>query len=100
MESFPTMSHAKFVHLHVHSAYSLSEGAIKIPQLVSLCEQEAMPAVAVTDTGNLFGALEFSLAARRAWRTADYRMPDRRGAAIRYGRLSGTARARAKAGFR
>jgi DNA polymerase-3 subunit alpha len=60
------MSHAKFVHLHVHSAYSLSEGAIKLPQLISLCEKEGMPAVAVTDTGNLFGALEFSLAARRA----------------------------------
>ena len=66
MESFMAMSHAKFVHLHVHSAYSLSEGAIKVPDLISLCEKEAMPAVAVTDTGNLFGALEFSLAARRA----------------------------------
>ncbi|MDC0033468.1 DNA polymerase III subunit alpha [Alphaproteobacteria bacterium] len=59
------MSHANFVHLHVHSAYSLLEGAIKIPDLISLCEKEEMPAVAVTDTGNLFGALEFSLAARR-----------------------------------
>ena len=66
MESFISMSHAKFVHLHVHSAYSLSEGAIKIPDLIKLCEREAMPAVAVTDTGNLFGALEFSLAARRS----------------------------------
>ena len=60
------MNHANFVHLHAHSAYSLSEGAIKISQLIGLCEKEAMPAVAVTDTGNLFGALEFSLAARRA----------------------------------
>jgi DNA polymerase-3 subunit alpha len=66
MGSFEAMSHANFVHLHVHSAYSLSEGAIKIPDLISLCEKQAMPAVAVTDTGNLFGALEFSLAARRA----------------------------------
>ena len=66
MESFGTMSHAKFVHLHVHSAYSLLEGAIKIPHLISLCEKEAMPAVTVTDTGTLFGALEFSLAARRS----------------------------------
>jgi len=65
MGSFETMSHAQFLHLHVHSAYSLSEGAIKIPHLISLCEKEGMPAVAVTDTGNLFGALEFSLAARR-----------------------------------
>ncbi|EPY02719.1 DNA polymerase III subunit alpha [Magnetospirillum fulvum] len=51
---------ADFVHLRVHTAYSLSEGAIKIKQLVKACEKMAMPAVAITDTGNLFGALEFS----------------------------------------
>jgi DNA polymerase-3 subunit alpha len=60
------MSHADFVHLHVHSAYSLSEGAIRIGELVNLCVAERMPAVAVTDTGNLFGALEFSEAAAKA----------------------------------
>ena len=60
------MSHADFVHLRVHSAYSLSEGAIKLKQLVGLCRQQAMPAVAVTDSGNLFGALEFALAAAEA----------------------------------
>src|SRR5882672_6590948 len=60
------MPHADFVHLRVHSAYSLSEGAIKLKQLVALCKAQAMPAVAVTDTGNLFGALEFALAARDA----------------------------------
>ena len=52
-----------FVHLRVHSAYSLAEGAIKLKDLAVLCRQLEMPAVAVTDTGNLFGALEFSLAA-------------------------------------
>ena len=57
------MPHADFVHLRVHTAYSLSEGAIKIPDLVKLCAAEAMPAVAVTDTNNLFGALEFAVAA-------------------------------------
>jgi DNA polymerase-3 subunit alpha len=60
------MPHADFVHLRVHSAYSLSEGAIKLKQLIALCKAQAMPAVAVTDTGNLFGALEFALAARDA----------------------------------
>ena len=60
------MAHADFVHLRVHSAYSLSEGAIKIKDLVSLCRRQNMPAVAVTDSGNLFGALEFSLAAAAA----------------------------------
>jgi DNA polymerase-3 subunit alpha len=57
------VSHADFVHLRVHSAYSLAEGAIKIPDLIARCRQERMPAVALTDTGNLFGALEFSKAA-------------------------------------
>jgi len=54
------MNHSDFVHLRVHSAYSLSEGAIPVKQLVSLCREMNMPAVAVTDTNNLFGALEFS----------------------------------------
>ena len=57
------MSHADFVHLRVHSAYSLSEGAVRVKDLVKLCKDARMPAVAVTDTNNLFGALEFSLAA-------------------------------------
>ena len=56
------MPHADFVHLRVHTAYSLSEGAIKIPELAGLCARERMPAVAITDTGNLFGVLEFSTA--------------------------------------
>jgi len=49
---------ADFVHLRVHTAYSLSAGAIPIKELVAMCQAERMPAVAVTDTGNLFGALE------------------------------------------
>ncbi len=60
------MSHADFVHLRVRSAYSLSEGAIKVKDLVKLAAGQRMPAVAVTDTGNLFGALEFSLEATKA----------------------------------
>ena len=54
------MPFADFVHLRVHSAYSLSEGALKPKQLVELARRQQMPAVAVTDTGNLFGAMEFS----------------------------------------
>ena len=49
-----------FVHLRVHSAYSLSEGAIKVDKISSLARDAGMPAVAITDSGNLFGALEFS----------------------------------------
>jgi DNA polymerase-3 subunit alpha len=54
------MPHAPFVHLRVHSAYSLSEGAIKPDRIAALARDAGMPAVAITDTGNLFGALEFS----------------------------------------
>jgi DNA polymerase-3 subunit alpha len=50
----------EFVHLRLHSAYSLAEGAIKIGKLVELCEENKMPAVAITDSNNLFGAIEFS----------------------------------------
>ena len=60
------MAHASFVHLHVHTAFSLSEGAIRIPELIAACKRMAMPAVAITDTGNLFGALEFSIACAAA----------------------------------
>ncbi len=54
------MPHADFVHLRVHTAYSLAEGAIKVKPLIKLCQAMKMPAVAMTDTGNLFGGLEFS----------------------------------------
>jgi DNA polymerase III subunit alpha len=50
----------QFIHLRVHSAYSLSEGAVQVKQMAALAAKNAMPAVAITDTGNLFGALEFS----------------------------------------
>ncbi|WP_372622101.1 DNA polymerase III subunit alpha [Falsiroseomonas sp.] len=51
---------ASFVHLHTHSAYSLSEGAIKAEKLPALARAAGMPAVALTDSANLFGALEFA----------------------------------------
>jgi DNA polymerase-3 subunit alpha len=54
------MPHADFIHLRVHSAYSLSEGAITPKALAELAKRAEMPAVAVTDTGNLFGAMEFA----------------------------------------
>jgi DNA polymerase III subunit alpha len=57
------MSHADFIHLRVHSVYSLAEGAIHAKQLVKLAKQNRMPAVSMTDSGNLFGALEFSVTA-------------------------------------
>ncbi len=56
------MAHADFVHLRVHTAYSLTEGAIRVEKLADLCLKHRMPAVAITDTNNLFGALEGSKA--------------------------------------
>jgi DNA polymerase III subunit alpha len=49
-----------FIHLRAHSSYSLSEGALPVKQLASLARDLGMPALAITDTNNLFGALEFS----------------------------------------
>ncbi len=49
-----------FVHLHVHSAYSLLEGALTIGKLAELAKADKQPALALTDTDNMFGALEFS----------------------------------------
>ncbi|MFW6413304.1 MAG: DNA polymerase III subunit alpha, partial [Oceanicaulis sp.] len=49
-----------FVHLRMRSPYSLLEGAIRIKETASLCKASAMPAAALCDTNNLFGALEFS----------------------------------------
>ncbi len=59
------MNQTQFVHLHVHSAYSLAEGAIKIKDLVRLTKADNVPAVAVTDTNNMFGAMEFALEAAK-----------------------------------
>ena len=60
------MDQKSFVHLRVHTAYSLLEGALKIPQLLKLVQEHKMPAVAITDTDNMFGALEFSQACSKA----------------------------------
>ncbi|MCR8546775.1 DNA polymerase III subunit alpha [Salipiger sp. P9] len=56
----------RFIHLRVHTEYSLLEGAVRLKKLPGLCEAMEMPAVAVTDTNNLFAALEFSVTASGA----------------------------------
>src|SRR5579863_3263829 len=53
-------SNPGFVYLHVHSAYSLLKGSIKIARLGELAKADRQPALALTDTDNMFGALEFS----------------------------------------
>ena len=53
------MRQADFVHLHLHSAYSLLQSTIRLPQLVKKAREYRLPALAVTDHGNLFGCIEF-----------------------------------------
>ncbi len=53
------MDYSDFVHLHVHTQYSLLDGAIKIDELVARAAELKMPAVAITDHGAMFGAIEF-----------------------------------------
>ena len=55
----------RFVHLHVHSAYSLLEGALKVERIVDHAAKDHQPAIAVTDTNNLFASLEFAQKARK-----------------------------------
>src|SRR3569832_752052 len=49
-----------FIHLHIHSQYSLLEGALKLGALLDLAKADKQPALGIADTNNLFGALEFS----------------------------------------
>ncbi|MGY6517962.1 MAG: DNA polymerase III subunit alpha [Lysobacteraceae bacterium] len=56
----------RFVHLHLHSEYSLTDSTIRIPELVKRCVALDLPAVAVTDQGNLFGLVKFFRAAESA----------------------------------
>ena len=60
------MSGKGFTHLHLHSQYSLLDGAISFEKLLKRCKQLEMDAVAVTDHGNMFGAVEFYTKAKAA----------------------------------
>ena len=60
------MPAGSFVHLHVHSEYSLLDGACRIPELAARAAELKMPALALTDHGNLFGAIEFYKECRNA----------------------------------
>jgi len=58
------MKHSEFVHLHVHTQYSLLDGAIRLDDLMKRAQEYHMPALAITDHGNMFGAIEFYQKAR------------------------------------
>ena len=54
-----------FVHLRQYSSYSLLESSFRINDIINLCKEHEMPAIALTDKKNLFGAFEFSLEAQK-----------------------------------
>lgn len=60
------MIHADFVHLHLHTQYSLLDGAIRLRELMQMAQAQRAPALAITDHGNMFGAIEFYNQAQRA----------------------------------
>ena len=57
------MAQPRFIHLRVHTEHSLLEGAVPVKALIKLAKASQMPAVAVTDTNNMFAALEFAVSA-------------------------------------
>ena len=59
------MSAPDYVHLHVHSEYSLLDGANRIPDLIAACQKDGQGAIALTDHGNMFGAIELYQAAKK-----------------------------------
>src|SRR5438477_45533 len=76
MEPFPVeffdMARPRFVHLRMHSEYSVSDGIVRIDEAAERAAADGMPALALTDSANLFGMVKFYGAARRAcqWRGA------------------------------
>ena len=58
------MHHSDFVHLHLHTEFSLLDGALRLKQLFQRAEEFKMPAIAMTDHGNMFGAVDFFLQAK------------------------------------
>ena len=59
-------SGSDFVHLHVHTEYSMLDGASRLDDLMAAAVEQGMPAIAMTDHGNLFGAYDFYTSARSA----------------------------------
>ena len=60
------MPRSEFIHLHLHTQYSLLDGACRIPEILNLAKHYKMDSMAITDHGNMFGAIEFYLEAQRA----------------------------------
>ena len=62
-----------FTHLHVHTEFSMLDGAARLDELVAKAVADGQPAVGITDHGNMYGVLEFYKECRDAGRQADHR---------------------------
>ena len=60
------MPHSEFIHLHLHTQFSLLDGACRINELLNIANQYNMDSLAITDHGNMFGAIDFYLQAQKA----------------------------------
>ncbi|MFA5100418.1 MAG: DNA polymerase III subunit alpha, partial [Candidatus Omnitrophota bacterium] len=60
------MPHSEFVHLHLHTQYSLLDGACRIPDILKIAKDFKMDSLAITDHGNMFGAMDFYMSAQKA----------------------------------
>jgi len=60
------MPHSEFIHLHLHTQFSLLDGACRIPEILSIAKSFKMDSLAITDHGNMFGAIDFYLEAQKA----------------------------------
>jgi len=60
------MPHSEFIHLHLHTQYSLLDGACRIPEILAIAKSFKMDSLAITDHGNMFGAIDFYLEAQKA----------------------------------
>ena len=78
-----------FVHLHVHTEYSMLDGAAKIGKLAARAADLGMPAVAMTDHGNMFGAYEFQREVTKAGLKPDHRDRSLRSACLTVPKAAG-----------
>ena len=72
------MSDPRFVHLRMHSEYSVTDGIVRLDEAVAKAKADGMPALALTDAGNLFGMVKFYRAARGAGLKPVIRSEERR----------------------
>ena len=82
-----------FTHLHVHTEYSMLDGAARLDELVAAAAADGQPALGITDHGNMYGVLDFYKACQRPGRQADHRHRGLHGprAPLRAARRAGAA---------